>query len=75
MEGLIEEQSPVRNQSELRRKAKRDTQRHGQSQQCGAGGLSFVHTCLQRFTQRSVKFVRSLNIICQTPNKNIDNWA
>ncbi|HUF61956.1 MAG TPA: hypothetical protein VMN36_07765 [Verrucomicrobiales bacterium] len=61
----------MRNQSELRRKAKR----HVQSQQCGAGGLSFVHTCLQRFTQRSVKFVRWLKNHLNSDSKRSWNEA
>jgi hypothetical protein len=60
MEGLIEQRSVVRNQSELRRKTKRNAQRDEESRERGAEGLSFVHTCVQRFTQRSVKFVRWL---------------
>jgi hypothetical protein len=60
MQGLIERRSPVRNQSELRRKTKRNAERDEQSRERGAEGLSFVHTCVQRITQRSVKFVRWL---------------
>jgi len=61
---LMEEQifleTGIRNEAETKRKAKTLVQRDEQSKSIGGGGLAVLQQCIQRLTQRTVKFIRWL---------------
>jgi hypothetical protein len=60
MEEQIFRQAGIRNEAEIKRKAKTLAKRDEQSKRNGGGGLSVLQKCIQRLTQRTVKFIRWL---------------
>lgn len=61
---LLEEQilreTGIRNEAEIKRKTKTLAKRDEQSKSIGGGGLTVLQQCIQRLTQRTVKFIRWL---------------
>ena len=60
MEEQILRETGIHNQAETRRKAKTLAKRDEQSKRKGGGGLTVLQQSIQRFTQRTVKFIRWL---------------
>jgi hypothetical protein len=60
MEEQLFREAGIRNEAETKRKAKTLAKRAEQSQSRGGGGLTVLQQCIQRFTQRTVKFIRWL---------------
>ena len=50
----------IRNETETKRKAKMLVKRDEHSKSQGCGGLTVLQQCIQRLTQRTVKFIRWL---------------
>jgi hypothetical protein len=60
MEEQIYQESGIRNETENKRKSKVLAKRDAQSKSNGGGGLTLLQQCIQRLTQRTVKFIRWL---------------
>jgi hypothetical protein len=60
MEELIFREAGIRDETETNRKGKTLARRDAQSKGNGGGGLTVLQQCIQRLTQRSVKFIRWL---------------
>ena len=60
MEEQIFRESGIRNETENKRKGKTLVKRDAQSKSNGGGGLTVLQQCIQRLTQRTVKFIRWL---------------
>jgi hypothetical protein len=60
MEEKIFRQSGIRNEAEIKRKTKTLAKRDEKSKSNGGGGLTVLQKCIQRLTQRTVKFIRWL---------------
>ena len=60
MEERILRECGIRNQTETKRKAKMLVKRDEHSKSQGCGGLTVLQQCIQRLTQRTVKFIRWL---------------
>lgn len=60
MEERISRECGIRNETETKRKAKMLVKRDGHSKSQGCGGLTVLQQCIQRLTQRTVKFIRWL---------------
>lgn len=59
-EERIFQQTGIRNEAEVRRKSKTLARRDEESRNAGGGGLTVLQQCIQRLTQRTVKFIRWL---------------
>jgi hypothetical protein len=60
MEEQIFREAGIRNETENKRKGKTLAKRNAQSKSNGGGGLTILQQCIQRLTQRTVKFIRWL---------------
>jgi hypothetical protein len=60
MEEQIFQRTGIRNEAETNRKGKTLAKRDKQSKSNGGGGLTVLQKCIQRLTQRTVKFIRWL---------------
>jgi hypothetical protein len=60
MEEQLFREAGIRNEAETKRKGKTLAKRDEQSRIRGGGGLTVLQQCIQRFTQRTVKFIRWL---------------
>ncbi len=60
MEEQIFRESGICNEIENKRKGKTLAKRDAQSKSNGGGGLTVLQQCIQRLTQRTVKFIRWL---------------
>ena len=60
MEERIFRETGIRNEAETKRKTKTLVKRDEQSKSIGGGGLTVLQQCIQRLTQRTVKFIRWL---------------
>jgi hypothetical protein len=60
MEEQIFRECGIHNETETKRKGKTLARRDAQSKANGGGGLTVLQQCIQRLTQRTVKFIRWL---------------
>lgn len=60
MEEQLFREAGIRNEVETKRKGKTLAKRDEQSKSTGGGGLTVLQQCIQRLTQRTVKFIRWL---------------
>jgi hypothetical protein len=60
MEDHIDRETGIRNEAEIKRKAKTLADRDKDSKSKGYGGLTDLQKAIQRLTQRTVKFIRWL---------------
>jgi hypothetical protein len=60
MEEQLFREAGIRNEAETKCKGKTLAKRDEQSQSRGGGGLTVLQQCIQRLTQRTVKFIRWL---------------